>query len=349
MASPFNTNFSGPVTLAPGASMTVDVDFTCTTIGAVNGTLNFTGTVDGAPFTFLTVALSANCDEACMDSTFTSNGTFTIPAGVNSIEIIAKGGGGGGGGAGANAFVGGNNAGELWRSQSGFGGPGAPGAMMSDTFSVTPGETLTVTVGGGGRGGGLGQHAVTGSGIGSGGAAGSGDPSNSGASTDTSSGASTDTPIIYSGGGGGGSGGASSVTSAGGTIITSALGGNGGGGGAGAIPIRSRLLFRSSGDGIASGVGAVANATDIPRTTDGESGFGGGAGAKYVNPFYARPEFIINGDGLGGDGGDGGDGSQDAVGGGGTGGRGGLGRYRPTSGHDGSAGSVMIKCRNSDG
>lgn len=68
---------------------------------------------------------------------FTAGGTFTIPAGVTSAKVTVIGAGGGGGGSnGANAGMGGGSGGwsEKWLS------------------ALTPGNTLTVTVGTGGTG-----------------------------------------------------------------------------------------------------------------------------------------------------------------------------------------------------
>lgn len=118
---------------------------------------------------------------------FTSNGTFTIPAGVTSLKATIVGGGGGGGGAAANA-TGGNGgggcfavvylasltpgntisvtvgaAGTAGTSAPGNGGSGGNSQIASGTQSIT-----TVTAGGGGGGGG-GDPAGT---IGSGGAGG---------------------------------------------------------------------------------------------------------------------------------------------------------------------------------
>jgi hypothetical protein len=68
---------------------------------------------------------------------FTSNGYFTVPLGVKQIFLVACGGGGGGGvPAGA------------WASGGGGGGGVAVG-----WYKVTPGETIDVRVGEGGRGG----------------------------------------------------------------------------------------------------------------------------------------------------------------------------------------------------
>ncbi|MFN5224044.1 MAG: hypothetical protein ACK5DJ_07655, partial [Bacteroidota bacterium] len=67
--------------------------------------------------------------------TFTSSGTFTVPAGVTQITVECWGGGGSGGGTGANTAKG--------------GGGGAGGSYASSVLtSLTPGTIYTVTVGG---------------------------------------------------------------------------------------------------------------------------------------------------------------------------------------------------------
>lgn len=69
---------------------------------------------------------------------FTSNGTFNVPGGVSQVYITLLGGGGGGrGNAGAGA---------------GYGGGGG-GLLINYPVTVTPGGTVTVTIGAGGAGG----------------------------------------------------------------------------------------------------------------------------------------------------------------------------------------------------
>jgi len=65
---------------------------------------------------------------------FTSSGTFNVPTGVSSVDLLAVAGGGGGG-------------------NDGGGGGGAGGLVFIPGFSVTPGGTVSVTVGCGGAGG----------------------------------------------------------------------------------------------------------------------------------------------------------------------------------------------------
>ncbi|GGF56797.1 hypothetical protein GCM10007301_15610 [Azorhizobium oxalatiphilum] len=69
---------------------------------------------------------------------FSSSGTFTVPAGVNRVEVVVLSGGGGGGGA--------NSTGAAAMSGNG-------GAMGAGSYAVTPGQAIPVIVGGGGSGG----------------------------------------------------------------------------------------------------------------------------------------------------------------------------------------------------
>lgn len=78
---------------------------------------------------------------------FLTSNTWTVPSGVNDIEIFSCGGGGGGGGSGGNA---GNLA-----SYNGGGGGGGAGANIyqMNKITVVPGDLLTITIGAGGSGG----------------------------------------------------------------------------------------------------------------------------------------------------------------------------------------------------
>lgn len=75
---------------------------------------------------------------------YTSNGSFTVPAGVTELLLFGAGGGGGGGGSPT-----------VESSRVGYPGAGGSGAVPSFvSLTVVPGEVYTVTVGAGGAGGG---------------------------------------------------------------------------------------------------------------------------------------------------------------------------------------------------
>jgi len=74
---------------------------------------------------------------------FSSSGTFTLPAGITSVDVEVIGGGGGTGGTNAAGYA------------SGAGGGG--GYSRKRISGLTPGDTVTVTVGAGGTDGAAGS------------------------------------------------------------------------------------------------------------------------------------------------------------------------------------------------
>src|SRR5574343_40308 len=82
---------------------------------------------------------------------FTSSTTWQVPPGVTRVLVEAVGGGGGGGGGGASdAYNPPDRSSARW-AYSGRGG--GKGQVVNNTLQVTPGQTLTITVGAGGGGG----------------------------------------------------------------------------------------------------------------------------------------------------------------------------------------------------
>lgn len=71
---------------------------------------------------------------------FTASGTFTVPAGIRSINIHCTGGGGSGGY-------------ENYKDKFAGGGGGGGYTSYKNGISVTPGQNIAVTVGTGGKGG----------------------------------------------------------------------------------------------------------------------------------------------------------------------------------------------------
>src|SRR5210317_663415 len=134
---------------------------------------------------------------ALVTESFTSSGTFSVPSGTTSADVLVVAGGGGGG-------------------RPNAGGGGAGGLIFMPTYPVTPGGTITVTVG---CGGGIQQSQTIGNG---------GQNSTFGSPGD---------PGLGQGGvlnaAGGGAGGGGNGPSAPGPIRDGGTGGSGGGGGGG--------------------------------------------------------------------------------------------------------------------
>jgi hypothetical protein len=214
-------------------------------------------------------ALPSGCVESgmtvtCTFSTAGSEGTFVVPAGVNSVHVVADGGGGGGS----------------------LGGSGGPGAQVSANLNVTPGSTLFTEVGIGG------------------GAAGSFDAAGGGGESDVRTcsladpncpavGSAQDPRLVVAGGGGGagGAGGGGSGGAGGtglntfcnaGTTGTAGNGGNQGAGGAGGGCTGGGTGGAPAGPGATAGGDGNASSGGAGGTIRGGGGgagfFGGGGG-----------------------------------------------------------------------
>lgn len=181
---------------------------------------------------------------------FTTSGTWTIPAGVTQIRARIRGGGGGGGGANApsSAAVGG----------SGGGGAYAEGLITG----LTPGSTLTITVGTGGS---------------------------AGASTGGNGGNGTQSQVgtITAGGGGGGSGAtnsASSTPGAGGVAAGGAVNINGNPGGTFTV-VGSNYMSTGGGSSFGSS-GAVGSFSGVGNN-GGLPGSGASAATAGIGQSFA--------------------------------------------------------------
>jgi hypothetical protein len=93
-------------------------------------------------------------DNGCSPQIFSSDGTFTVPAGTTQINVELWGAGGGGGGGGAATLFCGLGA-------QGGGGGGSGGYSWS-LFTVASGETYNVIIGQAGIGGGGGANGTSG-------------------------------------------------------------------------------------------------------------------------------------------------------------------------------------------
>lgn len=165
--------------------------------------------------------------------------TFVVPERVTAINVIAVGGGGGGGG-----------------TDSAAGAVGRPGAKISGSIPVSPGQTLLLYAGSGGGGGANDAGSAPG---------GAGGTSNLGYNGGSGSAAG---PVPISGGGGGG--GAASVVFLNGSVYAVAAGGGGGGGGGNGVP----------GQGVSPGgtSGSISGSNGQPKGGDGGGAGGGGGG-----------------------------------------------------------------------
>lgn len=118
------------VMFIPGGSQSGDATMTLPYSGTATGPYNVSGVLIGVSSSNLHVWSTL---ETHGKQVFTSNGTFTVPAGVKTTWISGSGGGGGGGGD--------------------TGGGGASGTRIErQQFTVNSGDTHVVTIGNGGQG-----------------------------------------------------------------------------------------------------------------------------------------------------------------------------------------------------
>ena len=220
---------------------------------------------------------------------FTSSGTFSVPSGVTSIDLLVVAAGGGGG------------------SDLGGGG-GAGGLIYIPSYPVTPGGTVSVTVGCGGSGspdsgcankiGGDGQDSVFGTLTAKGGGGGSGGPQSPDAALRAG----------RPGGSGGGGSGHGALPSSGTGLATGGTAtqptqpgnsgaygfGNAGGGGNATNPaIRDGGGGGGSGaagqSGQGGGAGGIGKAYTIADGTTSVYYAGGGAGVQYSGGYQSNP------------------------------------------------------------
>src|SRR6056300_874947 len=120
--------------LPPGYSITNTAAEGGTAI--ISGTDNTTSSTTTFNFVLRAVDAASNTSsrsfsiqsKLLVSESFTSSGTFSVPAGITSVDVLVVGGGGGGG------------------TQHGSGG-GAGGLIFMPNYPVTASGTLTVTVG----------------------------------------------------------------------------------------------------------------------------------------------------------------------------------------------------------
>jgi hypothetical protein len=203
--------------------------------------------------------------------------TFTVPAGVSSLNVAAVGGSGGGAGGAA---------------------PGGFGGRASGDLSVTPGQVLFVEVGGnGGSGSGSGAGGFNGGGAGGSGTGGGGGASDVRTSPIGASDSQASRLVVAGGGGGGAQapGGANADASGAGSGAGGA--GTGGAGGAAGVGIDNA----NPGSPGVLGVGGAGGSGSTGGAGGGGGIFGGGGGGAACsgNAMYCDP-LAHGGNGGGG-------------------------------------------------
>ena len=285
--------------LPPGLSIT--------NTAAEGGTAIISGTVSSLPaattvYSFVLRAIDAASNttsrsfsitiNGATSESFTSSGTFSVPSGISAVDVLVVAGGGGGGDRHA-------------------GGGGAGGLIFVPQYPVTPGGTVSVTVGCGGSGGDPAALSPPGRG-------GTGQDSVFG--TLTAKGGGYGAPGAPGGpGGSGGGGGHSGPSCVGGSAIQPTQPGQSGAygfGNAGGDKIGGSGIQGGAGAG-GGGAGAVGGQSCSPTNIGGD----GGDGRAYTIADGTTPVYYAGG---GGGSDHGPTGSQ--AGGPGFGGQGGGGR-----------------------
>lgn len=243
-----------------------------------------------------------------LSQTFTSSGTYTVPAGMTQIAVV--GNGAGGAGAGGSVPTGGT-------------GGGSGGGFILKDYAVSPGQTFAVTIGSSGGVTSFGSLITANSGATGGGGG------------NVTSNVTLEVNVAGSSGAGGGNSSTQASGNSGGTgtsraaisgnapgIPSYSFGGSGGGGGGGgnAAPAGSPERFGANG-----GSGGTPN------------GGGGGHGGRAFNTSHGPPSAGQSGNAAGGTGGGGGGGGGGAFNGSANSSAGGGGA--------GSSGRILVYAR----
>jgi len=305
--------YNGGATITNYTAVSSPGGITGTLSQSDSGTITVSGLTPDTSYTFTVYATNSEGNSSSSSASneittlpnvgqaiFVTSGTYswTVPDAITSISVVCVGGGGGSGGSTATS-----------------GGQGGQGGQLAylNNYTVTPGATISVTVGAGGAGqpagtttrtlGGNSSISVSGTLVF--GAKGAGQGSGA-LGTPTiqyqgGSGGSPKTTSPYSGGGGAGAGGYAGAGGSGGSSGGVGAGGSGGGGGGGAPKQSASTGSKAGGGGgvglygegysgsggnssllAEGGTAGSADFADVPpleyAPTNGNSGYGGGDG-----------------------------------------------------------------------
>ena len=321
----YNTTNSGSIELITKNSLGINNNILKVTseIATVNGNLGIgtTNPTSSLSVNGSTVIGTEILNMIGLSSTFTSSGTFTVPAGVTKISAVLIGGGGGGG------CGNGNGGGQ---------GGGGGGLRYVNDFAVSAGQVFSVNVGSGGAGGanppdgtGNGQNGgdsqIVGIATAFGGKGGSSYSQTvigfGGTGTDISTniggatgGTGGQPTLTYGAGGGGAAGYVGNGGAGGGNGAEIGAAGSGGGSGGGSRGDINSSTYGANGGG---GTGILGQGSSGASNSNG-GGNGGSGGSSGVTA--STPNGAVGG--LYGGGGGGGDGTGGDKNNGGNGGQG---------------------------
>jgi|GEM_PF-246961 len=279
----------------------------------------------------------------------TSGSSWTVPSDWNStnnkIEVI----GGGGGGA-------------VYSDDYGHGGGGGGAYSTISNLSLTPGESVEYSIGGGGASGSDGGDtyfngsSLSVSSVGAvGGSAGfeydggAGGPSASSVGTTKYSGGDGGDAVGWAGTGGGAAAGPSGTGGDGGTVGSGAQGGSGGGGSGGSNGSSGSSFSGGDGGGVGGGDGATSSSVDGANGTSGGGGGGGYGSSTHTDGGNGGAGIDWDSThGAGGGGGGGGDTSSQESGVSGNGGNyggggGGVSADPGSTAGSGAQGIIIIR------
>lgn len=154
-----------PATILPGRSATVAVNNgTYSDVGTFRSAIVLQTNSQNSPDITIPVSTTSQPGHGSFTTTYPGNYTWTVPDGVYNVRVKLAGAGGGGAGAPAAAVYDENNYYGYLRITDDvtYGADGGTGFYTDTYLSVTPGQTISYTIGDGGAGGAAQQNGSNG-------------------------------------------------------------------------------------------------------------------------------------------------------------------------------------------